>query len=60
MPESSKAVTLLDIKAAVRESGNIKWQKRWDAGNTDRHLRRSVTAKSNPTADLQRIMTALN
>ena len=64
MPELSTPVTVFDIKAAVQESENIKWQKRWDAGNTGRHLfdlRRSVTVNSNPTSDIrtQRIITQL-
>ena len=38
MPEVTNLVTALDIKTAVQESCNIKWQKRWEAGATGRQL----------------------
>ena len=38
MPEVTQAVTILDVKAAIRESGFEKWQHRWEASSTGRHL----------------------
>ena len=50
MPEVTYRVTALDIKIAVQESCNIKWQKRWEAGVTGRQLfdlRSSVNVRLN-------------
>ena len=50
-PEVTNPVTALDIKTAVQESCNIKWQKRWEAGATGRHLfdlRPSVNVQTVP------------
>ena len=38
MPDVTEAVTILDVKAAIRESGFEKWQQRWEASSTGRHL----------------------
>ena len=48
MPEVTEAVTILDMKTAIRESGFEKWQQRWEASSTGRHLfefRESVRAR---------------
>ena len=64
MPEVTEAVTILDVKAAIRESGFEKWQQRWEASSTGRHLfefRESVRARSTRSADIkiQKIITQL-
>ena len=38
MPKVTNPVAALDIKTAVQESCNIKWQKRWEAVATGRQL----------------------
>ena len=43
----TEAVTILDVKTAIRESGFEKWQQRWEASSIGRHLfefRESVRA----------------
>ena len=64
MPEVTEAVTILDVKAAIRESGFEKWQQRWEASSTGRHLfefRESVRARSTRSTDIkiQKIITQL-
>ncbi|MEW8548209.1 MAG: reverse transcriptase domain-containing protein [Candidatus Thiodiazotropha sp.] len=38
MPDVTKVITVGDIKKAVQESCYFKWQERWEAGSTGRHL----------------------
>ena len=64
MPEVTEAITILDVKAAIRESGFEKWQQKWEASSTGRHLfefRESVRARSMKSTDikLQKIITQL-
>ena len=64
MPDVTEAVTILDVKAAIRESGFEKWQQRWEASSTGRHLfefRESVRARSMKSTDIkhQKIITQL-
>ena len=64
MPDVTEAVTILDVKAAIRESGFEKWQKRWEASSTGGHLfefRESVRARSMKSTDIkiQKIITQL-
>ena len=64
MPEVTNPVTALDIKTAVQESCNIKWQKRWEAGATGRQLfdlRPSVNVQTVPMQSIktQRIISEL-
>ena len=52
------------MKAAIRESGFKKWQQRWEASSTGRHLfefRESVRARSKESTDIkiQKIITQL-
>ena len=60
----TEAVAILDVKAAIRESGYEKWQQRWDASSTERHLfefREPVRARSIKSTDIkiQKIITQL-
>ena len=60
--EEANPVTALDIKTAVQESCNIKWQKRWEAGATGRQLfdiRPSVNVQTVPMQSIktQRIIS---
>ncbi|MCG7878799.1 MAG: reverse transcriptase domain-containing protein [Candidatus Thiodiazotropha endolucinida] len=64
MPEVTNPVTQLDIKTAVQESCNMKWQKRWEVGTTGRHmfeLRPSVNVQTAqvPNTKTQRIISEL-
>ena len=64
MPEVTEAVTILDVEAAIRESGFEKWQQRWEASSIGRHLfefRESARARSMKSTDIkiQKIITQL-
>lgn len=64
MPEVTSAVTVLDVKAALKESGLMKWQQRWEAGSTGRHLfelRESMKVKAQQHTDrkIQKLITQL-
>ena len=56
MPGVTEAVTILDVKAAIRESEFEKWQQRWEASSTGKHLfefRESVIARSTKSTDIK-------
>ena len=56
MSEQTTPATHLDIRNVVRISCLVKWQKRWNAGNTGRdmyNLKPSATTRSKPTANIQ-------
>ena len=60
MPKVTNPVAALDIKTAVQESCNIKWQKRWEAGATGRPLfEPSVNVQTVPVQSIntQRIVS---
>ena len=56
MPEATEAITILDVKTTIRESGFEKWQQSWEASSTGRHLfefRESGRARSKKSTDIK-------